>query len=313
MSAENRSMDRVPEQVQLAGVDASLRLGLAMVVLYLLFLSVRMVVVSGGTPSDFRYRRAKPVPAVSPPPPAPASGQRFDAGSIAFPLYPGARGVDGFRMQFNGGDFFRCEFYTVADAETVLRYYRSWLLQRGWYDWVQEAFRRERPALGQLRGVPADLQNESMLRFYDRMQREQLNCARGQERLTVIVKRAEGQPFGTQVALQYTERSEVESPGQGKASQEIISFGQDLGNDRFESRVVHSKSRERDLFASMMSAYRREGWRPIEFPERLRRTQPEHYAQLVRGGETLLVNVQHDSTQKGSVAIVTRMSSIDAP
>jgi hypothetical protein len=309
MHPEDRGLARPSPTAQLAAMDAFLRLGLALVIVYLLFLSVRMVIVSGGTASNFLYRPEKPAAAVSAMPPAPAHGQRFDANSIPFPLYPGAQDVDGFSMQFNGGDFFRCEYYTVADAPTVLRYYRSWLLRRGWYDWVQEAFRRERPAIGQLQGVPADLQNESMLRFYDRMQREQLNCARGQERLAVVVKRAEGRPFGTQVALQYTERSDVEALGQGKAGRSLLTFGQDLGDDRFESRVVHSKRRERDLFASMMGSYRREGWRPIEFPESMRQRQPEYYAQLVRGGETLLINVQPDSNQKGSVAVVTRMSS----
>lgn len=301
-----------PPGDRLSAVDTLLRIGLSVLIITFFGLSVRLFflnrdyAVVGGyvRPGDHSAER---VESQGP------SRTDYALEALPIPMMPGAKRPTGVKMNFNGGDFIRVEFDTHARFSDVLRFYRNWLRQRGWSDWVEDSYRpRHGGSFQEIPGLPGGMQNESLLRFYDQMQRNQLNFAKGDKRVSVFAKPSEDRPYGNRIALQYMEKGSPAAITRGrgrKRYQPIMQFSERMGKDVMRTSFIQDRTKPAEFHRVLVSRFRRQGWETATVPYPKGRELPDHYTQMGRGPDSLYLQVMPNSEAKGSIATITTVSS----
>lgn len=299
---------------KLSTADTILRFVLSGLIIFLFVLSARLLVLSGSWSLGSGY--VSPRKANMAARPVVDQERRFDRSDLPLPMYPGAKGVDGVQMDFNGSDFIRCEFTAAASKKDIMGYYRRWLRRQGWRDWVEDTFRPEHSKLGQMSGLPIGLENEEHLRYYDQLQREQLNFARGEERVAIYVKRDEGHSHRNRVALQYFEkgspdaiRRNSQKGNTGGGKKPLMTFEQELGGDLMQTSFVQDRRPPATCLKSLVARFHRQGWRDLAMPKGAQVSLPDNFAQMIRDRDMMYVRVEADTSAGGSVATITTMSS----
>ena len=156
------------------------------------------------------------------------------------------------------------------------------------------------------------MQNESLLRFYDKMQSNQLNFGKGDKRISVFTKPSETRPHASRIVLQYMEKGSPEAllrAGSKKRFRPIMNFSEQMGDDVLNTSFIQDRKSPGALHRALVSRFRRQGWEPIRVPKPIGRDKPANYSQMARGNDALYLQVTPNEEEGGSIATVTTVTS----